>query len=269
MGGEITVTSELGQGSCFQFQIQVELIESIPDTPASDFQEVTGLAPGQPAYRILVVEDHLVNRQLLVTLLKEVGFQVQSAENGKAAIALWQQWQPELIFMDMHMPIMDGYQATRQIKQSNFATIPPIIAITASAFAHKRDECLTAGCDAFISKPFQREEILEIVSQYLGVEYSNSTTAETVSDATDASVSPSDYTLDANDLTIMSSEWIEQLHYAASSCNDSLCLSLIRQIPEEQSQLIEILSELVETYQFDQLINLTQPSPSQSVNQYC
>ncbi len=257
MGGEITVTSELGQGSCFKFQIQVELTESIPDTPASDFQEVTELAPGQPAYRILVVEDHLVNRQLLVTLLKEVGFQVKSAENGQAAIALWQQWQPELIFMDMHMPIMDGYQATRQIKQSNFATIPPIIAITASAFAHKRNECLTAGCDAFISKPFQREEILEIASQYLGVEYSKNTTGETVSDATDASVSPSDYTLNANDLTIMSSEWIEQLHYAASSCNDALCLSLIDQIPEEQSQLIEVLSELVKTYQFDQLINLT------------
>jgi len=257
MGGEITVTSELGQGSCFQFQIQVELTEYIPDTPASDFKEVTGLAPGQPAYRILVVEDHLVNRQLLVTLLKEVGFQVKSAENGQAAIALWQQWQPELIFMDMYMPIMDGYQATRQIKQSNFATIPPIIAITASAFAHKREECLTAGCDAFISKPFQREEILEIASQYLGVEYSKNTTAETVSDATDASVSPSDYTLNANDLTIMSSEWIEQLHYAASSCNDALCLSLIDQIPEEQSQLIEALIELVETYQFDQLINLT------------
>jgi len=269
MGGEITVTSELGQGSCFQFQIQVELMESIPDPPASDFKEVTGLAPGQPAYRILVVEDHLVNRQLLVTLLKEVGFQVKSAENGQVAIKLWQQWQPELIFMDMHMPIMDGYQATRQIKQSNFATIPPIIAITASAFAHKRDECLTAGCDAFISKPFQREEILEILSQYLGVEYSKNTTGETVSDATDASVSPSDYTLDANDLTMMSSEWIEQLHYAASSCNDGLSLSLIDQIPEEQSQLIEALSELVETYQFDQLITLTQPSPSQSVNQYC
>ncbi|MEQ8386800.1 MAG: ATP-binding protein [Coleofasciculus sp. A1-SPW-01] len=257
MGGEITITSELGQGSCFKFQIQVELTESIPDTPASNFQEVTGLAPGQPAYRILVVEDHLVNRQLLVTLLKEVGFQVKSAENGQAAIALWQKWQPELIFMDMHIPIMDGYQATRQIKQSNFATIPPIIAITASAFAHKREECLTAGCDAFISKPFHLEEILEIISQYLGVQYSYNTTTETVSDATDASVSPSDYTLNANDLKIMSSEWIEQLHYAASSCNDALCLSLIDQIPDEESQLIEALRELVDSYQFDQLINLT------------
>ena len=265
MGGEITVSSELGKGSCFQFHIQVELKESIPDTPASDFKEVTGLAPGQSAYRILVVEDHPINRQLLVTLLEEMGFQVQLAENGQAAIKLWQQWQPELIFMDMQMPIMDGYQATQYIKQSNFTTIPPIIAITASAFAHKREECLTAGCDGFISKPFQREEILEILSQYLGVKYSYKTTAETVSDATDAIVSSSDSTLDANNLTIMSSEWIEQLHYAAASCNDALCLSLIDQIPDEQSQLRETLSELVETYQLDQLITLTQPSLSQTV----
>ena len=80
----------------------------------------------------LVVDDQEVNRQLLVKLLTPIGFQVREAENGKAGLQVWQDWQPQLIFMDMRMPVMDGYEATRQIKATTRGQATIIIALTAS-----------------------------------------------------------------------------------------------------------------------------------------
>ncbi|MBD2437430.1 ATP-binding protein [Nostoc sp. FACHB-110] len=116
MGGDITVSSGVGVGSKFTFNIEVALVSAsevaIPKIP----RQIVGLAPGQAEYRILVVDDVFESRLLLMKLLKSMGFAVCEATNGHEAIALWQQWQPHLIFMDMRMPVMDGYEATRIIK---------------------------------------------------------------------------------------------------------------------------------------------------------
>jgi CheY-like chemotaxis protein len=282
MGGEITVKSELGKGSCFTFQIQAGLTEATPIAVSSDIDSASSLAPGQPNYRILIAEDKPANRLLLVKLLSDLGFEVKEAENGQEAIALWQQWHPHLIFMDMRMPVVDGYEATRQIKQSqaivlgnanataqknrevspppsDLPTVSVIIALTGSAFAEQRQEILAAGCDDFVSKPFRREDILEILTKYLGVQYCQEASAITQAGAANAiatnSMQPQpDYTLDAAALTIMPSEWIAQFHNAAAQGNDEVSLKLIHQIPSEQSSLIAGLTKLVETYQFEQLM---------------
>jgi CheY-like chemotaxis protein len=282
MGGEITVKSELGKGSCFTFQIQAGLTEAAPIAVSSNIDSASSLAPGQPNYRILIAEDKPANRLLLVKLLSDLGFEVKEAENGQEAIALWQQWHPHLIFMDMRMPIVDGYEATRQIKQSqailhgnanltahknrevspppsNLPTVSVIIALTSSAFAQQRQEILAAGCDDFVSKPFRREEILEILTKYLGVQYCHEAGAIAQAGAANASSTNStqpqpDYTLDAAALSIMPFEWITQFHNAAAQGNDEVSLKLIHQIPSEQSSLIAGLTQLVETYQFDQLM---------------
>ncbi|MBE9198465.1 MULTISPECIES: GAF domain-containing protein [unclassified Nodularia (in: cyanobacteria)] len=262
MGGEITVESELGQGSCFRFHIQADLPEAIAIAQlSSPILDAVTIAPGQTTYRILIAEDNHPNRLLLSNILNRLGFAVQQAENGEQAIALWQEWQPHLIFMDMRMPILDGYQAARQIrnlaqalnnKNGQIYPATKIIALTASAFTEQKQESLDAGCDDFVSKPFRWEEILEVLNKHLQVEYVYEKTAVSL-------ISPSaDFVLDSAALAMMPVSWISQLHMAAAQGNDSSSLHLLTQIPSEHTALIKTLTQLIETYQFDKIIALTQ-----------
>lgn len=265
MGGVITVTSTVGEGSTFKFEIPVGLVQGSAMEHICDLNGAIRLAPGQRSYRILVVEDNPINRLLLVTLLKDIGVEVQEAENGEVAIAIWQQWHPHLIFMDMHMPTMNGYEATQRIKQFNTRTnptrnlppIPPIIAITASAFSENREECLQVGCDNFVSKPFRREEILETLTQYLGAQYSYQATKNTATCASSSDKEP-DYKLEADALDFMPADWVNQFYNAVAQGSDTLALHLLTFIPPEHSELIETLTHLLENYQFDRLMELAQ-----------
>ncbi|MDA0674643.1 MAG: ATP-binding protein, partial [Cyanobacteria bacterium] len=108
MGGDLTVTSTVGEGSCFQFTIPLGRAVIDQAIAPSDHQQVVGLVPGQPTYRILVVDDRLENRQLIQQFLQPLGFEVYQAENGQQAIAQWQTHQPQLIWMDIRMPVMNG-----------------------------------------------------------------------------------------------------------------------------------------------------------------
>lgn len=116
MGGQIAVNSRLGQGTLFKFTIQMGLTESSEMQKAQKSRKIVGLAPDQPSFRILVVDDDRAGRLLLLKLLTSLGFQVKQAANGQEAIALWESWQPDLIWMDMQMPIVDGYETTKRIK---------------------------------------------------------------------------------------------------------------------------------------------------------
>ena len=116
MGGNIRVDSALGQGTTFRFGVQVILVRTADMEVSLTNRTVIKLVPDQPDYRILVVEDNPVNRRVMVKLLTSCGFQVREAINGEEAVCLRESWCPDLIWMDMQMPVMDGYEATRQIK---------------------------------------------------------------------------------------------------------------------------------------------------------
>ncbi|HBE50092.1 MAG TPA: histidine kinase, partial [Cyanobacteria bacterium UBA11369] len=133
MGGEISVSSTQGKGSTFTFTLPVSPTSAINITPEQSDRFPIGLAPGQPHHRILVVDDAAENRLLLVKLLKLLDFEVLEATNGQEAVQVWQQWQPDLIWMDIRMPVLDGYEATKQIRAMTGGQNSIIIALTAQA----------------------------------------------------------------------------------------------------------------------------------------
>jgi len=181
MGGDITVEGEVGNGSRFCFNVRVHLAEAADVRAAKVTREVHALAPDQHApdggpFRILVVEDREANRRLLIKLLRALGeppqgFDVREAINGAEALQVWAEWHPHLIWMDMRMPVLDGYEATRRIKATAQGQNTIIIALTASAFEEDRAEILALGCDDFVRKPFRHSEIFDKLAQYLGVRY--------------------------------------------------------------------------------------------------
>ncbi|MDP8965323.1 MAG: PAS domain S-box protein [Cyanobacteriota bacterium] len=254
MGGDITVSTRLGEGTIFTFDVQVGLAEVTEIQTEQPSQRPIALAPNQPKYRILVVEDTQENRQLLVKLLELFNFEVREAVNGQEAIALWECWHPHLIWMDMRMPVMDGYEATRHIKAQPKGRDTVIIALTASAFEEERTVALSAGCDDFVRKPLQEAVIFEKMAQYLGVSYvyEQSIQSSSQQNATSPGV------LTRETLAAMPAEWVTQLNEAATQVDGELISQLIAQIPQEQVDLANGLTDLVNNYRFDRIIALTQ-----------
>ncbi|HBB31306.1 MAG TPA: hybrid sensor histidine kinase/response regulator, partial [Cyanobacteria bacterium UBA9273] len=252
MGGDIVVSSCLGKGTLFKFDIQVGLAEMAEEEAQQPRQRIVGLAPNQPKYRILVVEDTWENRKVLIELLESLNFEVKEAANGEEAIAVWESWHPHLIWMDMRMPVMDGYEATRQIKAKAKERQTVIIALTASAFEEERTVALSAGCDDFVRKPIQEFVIFDKMAEHLGIRYIYEQPMP---------VATQHQGLTPAALAAMPPEWVAQLHQAATQVDGELIAQLIAQIPEEAIELANGLTQLVNNYRFDRIIALiTSPS---------
>ncbi|MEB3829076.1 PAS domain S-box protein [Phormidium sp. CCY1219] len=255
MGGEIQVRSTLGAGSTFTFDISVEQVcggDILGKTPP---KRVTALAPESRGYRILVVEDNPESRELLVKLLQSVGFQVRDAANGQEAIAIWDRWSPHLIWMDMRMPVMNGYQATQAIKASTKGQATTIVALTASAFEEERALILSAGCDDFLRKPFREADLFEKMAEHLGVRYIYE--EEDLSALSESQAMPVDLNREA--IALMPEEWIARVYDAAFRVDEDRILELLEEIPESQSALAAALADLANNFRLDKIIELTQP----------
>lgn len=254
MGGDLTVQSQLNRGSTFTCKIVLKLPETLDLEEPEVHHTVIGLEPGQPVYRILVAEDVLENRQLLVTLLESVGFEVCTVENGIEAIAQWQHWHPHLILMDIQMPKMNGYEATRQIRAQPSGDAVVIIALTAYAFEEDHMASLEVGCNDYIAKPFTDSKLFAQIAQHLGIHYRYAE-ANALSNprATPKALTP-------EDLSFMPRSWIDQVHNAALDLNDLKLCQLIQQIPPQQQPVIDALLTFIDNYQLEALADLTQPS---------
>ncbi|MBN8562416.1 MAG: PAS domain S-box protein [Leptolyngbya sp. UWPOB_LEPTO1] len=251
MGGDIQVESTVGQGSTFSFGIQIAIANPKDVIPMLNSKRVLQLTPQQSSYRILVVDDRAENREFVEQLLTMVGFETRSAINGEDAIAQWQHWQPHLILMDMRMPVMDGYEATRQIRALESAqTRSKILALTASAFEEQRASILAAGCDDLLAKPFREAHLFEKLAQHLGVNY-------VYEEETTPSTEPT-LELTRDMLDAMPSAWIAQLHQASLAVDADQILQLIQQIPKSEQQIAIALTELVQQFCFDEIAELSQ-----------
>jgi len=252
LGGNINVSSKLGKGSVFTFDIQVRLAEVILPQRTRPTQQVIGLQPGHHTYRILLVEDVEENRLLLLKLFSPIGFEVRTANNGEEAIIMWKKWRPHLIWMDMLMPVMDGYEATKRIKAMPGGDQTIIIAITANAFSDAQIATLEAGCDDYIAKPYREEILFEKMAQHLNIEYCYRYQSPSFSD-----YSSTQYVLTPDSLKVMPLTWINQLHQASLTMDEALIAELIQQIPATEENLIQNLNNLVDNFRLDLLLNLT------------
>lgn len=276
MGGEIAVESEVGRGTTFKFDIQVTEVDA-PDLEKNrqTSRRVIALEPNQPRYRILIADDNDYNRQLVLKLLSPLGFELQQANNGKEAVEIWQNWQPHLIWMDVRMPVMDGYEATRQIRAQeargwrdgesnstrpvNAVQLQPtvIIALTASALEEQGTSILAAGCDDFVRKPFREQVIFEKMAEYLGVRYVYEQNTDTQGIQKQTS-RPEGKNLTSDDLAVMPAEWVAQLHQAALEVDADPIFQLIEQIPQPHLTLAEGLTDLLRRFRFDEILELTE-----------
>ena len=264
MNGEITVSSTAGMGAVFRFTITAKLATSKPLPLMTNRPKVIGLEPEQPSYRILIVEDKAENRQVLRELLISVGFEVQEAVNGLEAVDCWERWKPHLIWMDIRMPVMDGYEATKRIKAASAAQgstehnlhnhpYPIIIAITGSVFEEERKEAIDIGCNDFVRKPFHVETIFEKMADFLGVRYCYAKEDNAATLNHSLTTQPF-IELTPEALNSMSGEWLGEIHQAASRANAKQLLSLIEQIPPEQASLATALTNLVNDFGFEEIV---------------
>lgn len=266
LGGDITIDSSVGQGTSVRFTIQVDRAETIAEPDTLVYRRAIGLAPNQPTYRILVVEDNLPSRKLLTSLLQPLGFDVQTVVNGYEAIALWQSWHPHLIWMDMRMPELNGYEATRQIRameavQADDSQPIIIIALTASAFEEQRAKILAAGCNDFIRKPFQIEILLEKMAEYLGVCYLYADElVHPMPHPLNSGISGDHvtaYTVTPEALQVMPVEWIKLVQAATIALEAEELMQLIQQIPDAHTALAQFLRERIREFDFNQVFELT------------
>jgi signal transduction histidine kinase/FixJ family two-component response regulator len=257
MGGTLQVKSLSDEGTTFSFEIPVELGEAGDITAQTPYQYVEGLAPDQPVYRILIVEDRWESRTLMNRLLEPIGFEVREAVNGQEAIELWETWNPHLIFMDMRMPVLDGYEATRQIKSTIKGQATAIIALTASAIEHERSVVMSSGCDDYVRKPFRERDIFDVLVRHLGVQFVYQEPDEgSAEEHAAAEVCPVAFCVET--LAMLPPEWVASLDYAARIGDGRTTLALIEEIRGNHALLAEELAALVDQFRFDQIKAVTE-----------
>jgi predicted ATPase/signal transduction histidine kinase/CheY-like chemotaxis protein/tRNA A-37 threonylcarbamoyl transferase component Bud32 len=253
MGGEITVSSQVGHGTLLKFDITVSVVETVQSNSQQLTRRVVALEPNQPTYRILIVDDRWDNRQLLIRLLSRVGFELLEATNGQQAIEIWENWLPHIILMDMRMPVMDGYEATKRIKATTKGQATAIVAVTASIFEEQRAVILSTGCDDFIRKPFREADIFDALRKHLGVSFIYEEPA-----ASPSSTQNDTNTITPDAIAVLPTTLVANLHQAIIDGDKDLMLTLIDQIRSSNKPLANALAALVNNFRYKQLLNLTQ-----------
>lgn len=244
MGGDLNVKSEVGHGTLFLFEIRLRLIDAADMEIPRQTRRISALAPNQPIYRILVVDDRRENRQLLKQLLEPLGFATRQAANGKEAIVVWEEWEPHLIWMDMRMPVLDGYKATEQIKKTVKGQATAVIALTASAFDEEKAVVLSAGCDDFLRKPFRESELFDMLRKHLGVRfiYEESEKTEDPADSVSKGIKALPAELSAN------------LAKAVNAVDLKTVNNLLNQIRARNNALADTLKKMIDNFEYDEIL---------------
>jgi len=241
LGGDVTVTSRPGEGSCFR--VTLGLRDACRSGESLHRLKVLGLAPQQPVRRILVVDDDLANREMLAEMLVTVGFAVEVAESGAQALErLGQDGGVGLVLMDRHMPELDGFETIRRLRELPGDGALRVLMVTASAAADDKAQALAAGADGFVSKPVWREELLAEVGRLTGVSYTYQPHDTSANDL-----------LEPSTLAGLSAELREQLGGALRRGDIRHLRELLAQLASGQPRLAGQLGGLVNAYDYERL----------------
>ncbi len=271
MNGNITVKSTPGQGTIFTFWIQAASMEQ----PRSDKQwskitkRVIALESAQPRYRILVVDDKPDNRKLLVKLLDPFGFDIQEAANGQEALDIWELWEPHVIWMDMRMPVMDGYEASQRIREtegeiqktypSEFRTLQKadrtiIIAVTASSFEEEQVIARAVGCDDFLRKPFRENTVFELLHKHLEVRF----VYEEENTVGKGRKPAKQDVLTSAAFAALPIELLKKLEHAVIIADISKIERLVKDVREHNMLLADAICKRIENYEYGEILSAIQ-----------
>ncbi|HBW87834.1 MAG TPA: hypothetical protein DEG17_02800, partial [Cyanobacteria bacterium UBA11149] len=256
MGGDIKVSSVVGRGSTFSFNINVSLLENASIKTQITTRKAITIAPNQPRYRILIVDDKEDNRQLLLQLLSPFGFELKQANNGQEAVEICADFEPQLIWMDLRMPIMNGYEAAKQIKSTVKGQSTVIIALSASAAMLDTVMNQDNNFDDFIYKPFRESDIFDAMNQHIGVRFIYEEFPEISQDkVTQVKVTATHL----DNLTDLSTDLVTNLYQATIIGDFQLMLQIIEEIRTQNQSLANLLASLAHNYQFQKLLDLLAP----------
>ena len=250
MGGEIKVSSEVGKNCIFRFNLEIQEAKKEEIIYIEPPRRVIRVNSKELPYRILVVDDNLENRLLVVEQLHTVGFMTYEAANGKEAVQAFLTWEPHLILMDIYMPVMNGYVAIRQIRAMDKGRELPIIALTANAFKDDEIKAMDAGADGYLRKPFKDFELFAKIQGLLGLQFEY----EGDSHPPQTGKKQKDLRISTKTFKELPEELIASLRQAILTANMTTLLGLIEQIRQQSPQVGNRLQQLAIDYQYDRLL---------------
>lgn len=250
MGGDITVTSRTGKGSVFRLEIDIKQGEKLDIKEELEEKRVIGLETGEKIPRILVAEDMPESRELLVSLLKMTGFEVREAGNGKEALELFNEWHPHFIWMDIRMPVMDGMEATRLIKNTKEGETTTIVALTAHALEEEREQILNAGFDDFVRKPYGESEIFQVMALHLNLRYTYEIRYKV------KPLHSSQLILTSDRLAKLPECLLKKLQKSVLELDMSITNRLIRETGEYDAAVADTFAKLAQKLDYDQLLKI-------------
>jgi len=253
MGGDLTISSKPGHGSVFRFDIICKLTDWDCRVQSDSPCRVTGIKPGQCRFRILIADDNQDNRELLKNLLHPLKLDIKEAENGTQAVQIWKTWKPHLIWMDIKMPVMNGYEAAKQIRKISEQEIlnkVVIIAVTASVFEDDIKNYTEYACDDFLSKPIHEHEVFELMHRHLGLRYTYEENPVTDSQDENNSIQA---ILESEIISTLPGNILDRLSLAAEKLDMDLIDSVIEEINNINPELADGLRELADDFEYEKI----------------
>ncbi len=258
LGGTLDVNSEVEKGTLFRFKFRAKIGSGVKEEKEKVEKKVKKII-SEKEFKILIADDRDTNRRLLSFLLKSVGFVINEAINGYEAVEIFNKWQPDLILMDMVMPEMDGFEATRIIRMTAPGKQIPIIAVTASVLDEDREKVLSAGVNDIVRKPISEFELFEAIKNNSSVKYEYKNRAKTNSAGLKFDEKSLLSVLNEQDKNL-----IENIRKAIETGYKKRLIELLESIKTENHENKKMLKELAKTYKFEKILELLNKSQDNS-----